>query len=258
MDNTNLIYLVFLLVPVLVFNYHFHLNNNRRLLYVVFRMTLQLSVIGLVLQVFFDLNNSLVNILYVIFMLTVACHSMLKTSKLPIKTFGPAIWVSVFIPQMLVLLFFNYFIVDLDNIFDARYLIPIGGMLLGNSLSGNILAINNFYTRLKDQEKKYYYTLGLSTNRNEALRPYFTHALNSSINPTMASMETIGLVALPGMMTGQILGGSIPITAIKYQIAIMVAIFVTRYFTAILAIKLTSNKAFDHYDRLLPVITDRK
>ncbi len=63
-------------------------------------------------------------------------------------------------------------------------------------------------------------------------------------------METIGLVALPGMMTGQILGGSIPITAIKYQIAIMIAIFVTRYFTAILAIKLTTRTAFDDYDRL--------
>lgn len=258
MDNTNLFYLILLLIPVLVFNHQFHLKNNGRVLYVVFRMALQLSVIGLVLQYFFDLNNSWVNLAYVLFMMTVACHSMLKTAKLPIKTFGPVIWLSVFIPQMTVLLFFNYFIVDLNNIFEARYLIPIGGMLLGNSLSGNILAINNFYTRLKDQEKKYYYSLGLSANRAEALRPYFTHALSSSINPTLASMETIGLVALPGMMTGQILGGSIPITAIKYQIAIMIAIFVTRYFTAILAIKLTSNKAFDSYDRLLPIIGDRK
>ncbi len=257
MKNINLVYLILLLLPVMIFNYRYHLNNNGRVVYVVFRMAIQLSVIGLVLQYFFDLNNSLVNIAYVIFMMTVACHSMLKTAKLPIKIFGPAIWLSVFIPHMVVLLFFNFFIVDLDNIFEARYLIPIGGMLLGNSLSGNILAINNFYTRLKDQEKKYYYMLGLSTNRAEALRPYFTHALNSSINPTMASMETIGLVALPGMMTGQILGGSIPITAIKYQIAIMIAIFVTRYFTAILAIKLTSAKAFDSYDRLLPIIGDR-
>ena len=257
MENTNLVYLLILLVPVLIFNYRYDLKNNKRVLYVVFRMTLQLSIIGLVLQYFFDLNKSWVNIAYVTFMMTVASHSMLKTTKLSIRRFGPAIWLSVFIPHMLVLLFFNYFIVDLNNIFDARYLIPIGGMILGNSLSGNILAINNFYTRLKDQEKQYYYTLGLSTNRAEALRPYFTYALSSSISPTMASMETIGLVALPGMMTGQILGGSIPITAIKYQIAIMIAIFVTRYFTAILAIKLTSAKAFDSYDRLLPTIGEK-
>lgn len=224
------------------------------MLYALLRMTLQLSVIGLVLQYFFDLNNVYVNIIYVLFMITIAAHSMLKTTKLPYKTFGVAVWLSVVIPHYLVLLFFNYFVVGLDNVFEAQFLIPIGGMLLGNSLSGNILAISSFYTRIKDQEKQYYYTLALSASRSEALRPYFTYALRSSINPTIASMETIGLVALPGMMTGQILGGSIPITAIKYQIAIMVAIFVTRYFTAILAIFLTSKKAFDDYDRLLPII----
>lgn len=224
------------------------------MIYALLRMTVQLSIIGLVLQYFFDLNNVFVNITYVLFMITVASHSMLKTTKLPYKTFGLSVWLSVVLPHYIVLLFFNYFVVGLDNIFEAQFLIPIGGMLLGNSLSGNILAISSFYTRIKDQEKQYYYTLGLSASRSEALRPYFTHALRSSINPTIASMETIGLVALPGMMTGQILGGSIPITAIKYQIAIMVAIFVTRYFTAILAIYLTSKKAFDDYDRLLPVI----
>lgn len=254
MTTTNLFYLILLLLPVVVFNIRYNLGNNRRVAYVVFRMTLQLSVIGLVLQYFFTLNSNWVNFVYVVFMMTVACRAMLKSTNLPTREFGISVWLSVFIPHVLVLLFFNRFVVGLTNVFEAQYLIPIGGMLLGNSLSGNILAISSFYTRIKDQEKKYYYTLGLSANRAEALKPYFIHALKSSINPTMASMETIGLVALPGMMTGQILGGSIPITAIKYQIAIMVAIFVTRYFTAVLVIHLTSRHAFDDYDRLLPII----
>ena len=254
MSTANMLYLIVLIIPILIFNVRYGLNSNRRLVYVLFRMTIQLTAIGTVLQYFFNLNNPWINMGYVTFMMTIACWSMLSTTKLPARDFGLSVWLAVFIPHVIVLLFFNQFIVSLDNIFDARYLIPVGGMLLGNSLSGNILAISNFYTRLRDQEKKYYYTLGLSANRNEALRPYFTHALTSSISPTMASMETIGLVALPGMMTGQILGGSVPITAIKYQIAIMVAIFVTRYFTAILAIQLTSRKAFDDYDRLVPSI----
>jgi len=254
MSNLSLASVFLLVIPVVIFNIRYQLKTNRRLIYVLFRMTLQLSVIGVVLQFFFNLNNPLVNLVYVLFMLTIACRSMLKSTNLPIKVFGPAIWVAVFVPQMIVLLTFNFAVAGFDQIFDAQYLIPIGGMLLGNSLSGNILAISSFYSKLRDQERTYYYMLGLSANRSEALKPYFTSALLSSINPTMASMETIGLVALPGMMTGQILGGSIPLTAIKYQIAIMVAIFVTRYFTAILAIKLTSRKAFDDYDRLLPIV----
>lgn len=250
MTTTNLGYLIILIIPVLIFNYQFNMKLNRKVIYAVTRMTIQLMLIGLFLQYLFDLNKPFFNITYVLFMMTVASYSMLKTTNLPIKHFGLAIWLSVLLPHLLVLFFFNFFIVSLDNVFEARYLVPIGGMLLGNSLSGNILAINTFYKQLKTEEKKYYYTLALSANKNEALIPYFTYALKSSISPTLASMETIGLVALPGMMTGQILGGSIPITAIKYQIAIMVAIFVTRYFTAILAIKLTSQKAFDDYDRL--------
>ncbi len=254
MTTANLGYLILLIIPAMIFNLRNGLKLNKRIAYVIFRMTLQLSVIGIVLQYFFDLNNSTVNVLYVLFMMTVACRAMLKSTNLPMKTFFLPVWLSVFVPHAFVLLFFVGIVVASTNLFEAQYLIPIGGMLLGNSLSGNILAISSFYTRIKDQEKKYYYTLGLSTNRTEALRPYFHHAIKSSANPTLASMETIGLVALPGMMTGQILGGSIPITAIKYQIAIMVAIFITRYFTAILAITLTSRHAFDSYDRLLDVI----
>lgn len=252
MTTTNLLYLIMPLIPIIVFNHHFKLPINKQITYSLFRMVVQLSLIGLVLQYFFDLNNGWVNVLYVTFMMTIATRAMLKAADMPTKIFGPYLWVAVFIPHICILLFFTVLVLDLDNVLDARYFIPIGGMLLGNSLSGNILAISNFYSRLKDQEKKYYYRLALSANRSEALAPYFRFALKSSINPTLASMETIGLVALPGMMTGQILGGSIPITAIKYQIAIMVAIFVARYLTAVLAIWLTSKKAFDAYDRLIP------
>jgi len=92
--------------------------------------------------------------------------------------------------------------------------------------------------------------LSLCGNRSEALSPYFKNAVASSVNPTLASIETIGLVALPGMMSGQILGGAIPLSAIKYQIAIMIAIMITRYFSAILVILFTAVNAFDEYDVL--------
>jgi putative ABC transport system permease protein len=129
-------------------------------------------------------------------------------------------------------------------------MITIGGMLLGNCLSGNIICINNFYKTLKQNQNEYLYSLSVSGNKIEALTPYFRNAILASVNPTIASIETIGLVALPGMMTGQILGGAIPFTAIKYQIAIMIAILITRYFCSILSILFTSIRAFDEFDIL--------
>ncbi|MCT4606934.1 MAG: ABC transporter permease [Marinisporobacter sp.] len=123
-------------------------------------------------------------------------------------------------------------------------------MLLGNSLNGNIICINNFYKAIKENEKEYFYYLSLSGNKIEVLLVYFKEAIFSSVRPTIASIETIGLVALPGMMTGQILGGAVPLTSIKYQIAIMIAIFITRYFSALLSILFTVFYAFDEYDVL--------
>ena len=106
-------------------------------------------------------------------------------------------------------------------------------MLLGNSLTGIIISINAFYRGIQDDESAYFQRLSLSASRKEALLPYYKNAIAASLNPTIASLETMGLVALPGMMTGQILGGSSPIVAIKYQIAIILAILIARYFSVL-------------------------
>ena len=133
--------------------------------------------------------------------------------------------------NILMLLFINQFVIGLENIFEAQFYIPLMGMLLGNTLSGNIIGINTFYKGLKKSEGEYYYRLSLSGNQWEATLPWYKEAVISSLNPTIATIETVGLVSLPGMMTGQILGGSMPMTAIVYQIVIMTAILIVRYFS---------------------------
>jgi putative ABC transport system permease protein len=184
-------------------------------------------------------------------MIGVASFATIKSCGFKGKKFIIPLFFAFIIPNVIVLLFFNIFVIRLDNIFNAQYMITIAGMLLGNSLSGNIICINNFYKAIKENQNEYFYALSLSGSKIEALTPYFKNAVSASVNPTIASIETIGLVSLPGMMTGQILGGAIPLTAIKYQIAIMVAILIGRYFSGILSIIFMSFKAFDDYDILL-------
>ncbi|MCT4617888.1 MAG: ABC transporter permease [Marinisporobacter sp.] len=246
----SMISLFFLIIPVLILNHKLNMKINKRIFYVIFRMVIQLSLVGIFLQTIFDKNNSLINFSYLVFMILVASFTAAKSCSLPIKKFIIPLLFAFLIPNVVVLLYFNFFVINLDQIFHARYLIPIGGMLLGNSLNGNIICINNFYKSIKENEKEYFYYLSLSGNKIEVLLVYFKEAIFSSVRPTIASIETIGLVALPGMMTGQILGGAIPITAIKYQIAIMIAIFIARYFSALLSILFTVFYAFDEYDVL--------
>jgi putative ABC transport system permease protein len=85
---------------------------------------------------------------------------------------------------------------------------------------------------------------------SEAAHPFIRDAVRGALAPTVASMATIGLVSLPGMMTGVILGGADPMTAIKYQIAIMIAIFTGTSITVYLAIVLTARIGFDSYGML--------
>lgn len=247
----SILSLFFLIIPIIIINYRLDIKINKRIFYVIARMMIQLSLVGIFLQYVFDINNTIVNLSYIIFMIIVASYSAIKSCNLKIKKFIIPLFLAFIIPNILVLLFFNMFVTKLDNLFDAQYLIPIAGMLLGNSLSGNIISVNNFYKSIKDNKNEYMYSLSLSGNKVESLKPYFKNAVLASINPTLASIETIGLVSLPGMMTGQILGGAIPITAIKYQIAIMIAILIARYFSTILSILFTALKAFDDYDMLI-------
>ncbi|HCX65868.1 MAG TPA: hypothetical protein DHN33_11750 [Eubacteriaceae bacterium] len=242
--------LLVVLIPVALLNRKFQISINGKMAYAVGRMALQLFLVGLFLQYIFELNSPLVNTLYLVMMVFVASFSTVRSCQLPAKQMVMIVFVTFGIPNMLMMLFFNGLIIDLDNLFEAQYYIPIAGMLLGNTLNGNIIGVNHFYDHLDSHAKAYHYRLCISGSRTEAFMSYYKSAVLSSVNPTLASLETLGLVALPGMMTGQILGGSVPMTAIKYQIAIMIAILAIRYFTIHLTLFMTSKKAFDEYDLL--------
>lgn len=246
----NLFFLILLIIPVFILNRRIGIRNEKKVILSVLRMVIQLSIVGIYLQYIFDLNNAFLNITYIIIMMVVASVSITNSTPLKLKKVVVPITLSLLVPNFLMLLFFNAVVIRIDFLFEAKYMITIGGMLLGNGLSGNIVGLTTFYNGLKKNQEVFNYDLALGASRFEALLPYYKEAVLVSINPTIASMATIGLVSLPGMMTGQILGGSIPIEAIKYQIAIMVAIFVTKYMNIFLAIRLTSISMFDAKDQL--------
>jgi len=246
----SLALLLVFLIPVLWLGGRFKLSLNRTILWSILRMSIQLSLVGLYLKYLFKFNLAWVNVLYILVMVAVAAYSVLKSSRLKLsKLFGP-VFLSILLPVGTVLLFINSFVVRIDNIFDAKYLIPICGMLLGNSMRNNIIGLSNFYAGLRENEKIYLYSIALGGRRMQALAPYFQASVIASINPILASMATIGIVSLPGMMTGQILGGSIPMVAIKYQIVIMLGIFYTQFFSVCLSLLFSIQLGFDEFDVL--------
>ncbi|QLC50456.1 ABC transporter permease [Methanolobus zinderi] len=237
---------ILLLIPIAV-SYYFKLQLIGATLESSFRMAIQLALVGIFLTFVFDLNSAIINIIWVMVMVIVASHNVLKNAELKIQSLIAPLIISFALTNMGMLLYFNSFIIDLANVFDARYFIPIGGMVLGNSLRANIVGINDFCDQIQRNENRYLSKLSLGAEKHEALMPYMRKSLRNALKPTIANMATIGIVFLPGMMTGQILGGSSPLTAIEYQIAIMVAIYVTTVINVLMGLIILMYRGFDEY-----------
>jgi putative ABC transport system permease protein len=218
----------------------------------VVRLTVQLLMVGLYLQLVFKLNAWWLNILWLAVMLAVADISLLNSSRLKLRPFLVPIFISLAVGTGIPLLYMLGIIVRLPYLLDARYFIPVAGMILGNSLRADIVGLSSFYSLLRSEEKTYLLALSQGATLNEAVRPFLQRAYSASLAPTIATMATIGIVSLPGMMTGIILGGTDPLVAIKYQIAIMMAIFSGTALAVILGILLTLRTSFDRYGVLDP------
>jgi putative ABC transport system permease protein len=240
--------LCFLLLAVpLVISYKVKLNVVGKTINSVSRMTVQLFLVGVFLTFIFELNNRVLNLAWLLGMVTVASYTTIRNVDLKMeKLFLPVI-LSFTAANLSVLLYFNEFVLDLGNLLEARYLIPIGGMILGNSLSGNVVGIGEFYEDIRRNENRYLYNLSLGASRYEALLPYIRKSLRSALRPTLANIATAGLVFLPGMMTGQILGGASPLLAIKYQISIMITIYVSTTLSTTLSILTATQATFDEF-----------
>lgn len=213
----------------------------------VARMTVQLLFVGFYLQVVFRLNHAWLNLGWMLVMIGVADGSILRGCRLRVRRFVLPLFVALMVGTFLPVLAFVGPLLRRPLWLDAQYVIPLAGMVLGNCLRADIIGLKTFYEGIVKSEKAYHQSLAEGARPHEALLPYFREALQAALLPTVASMSTIGLVALPGMMTGVILAGADPITAIKYQIAIMIAIFCGTAITVFLAIWLTARNSFNAY-----------
>lgn len=249
--------LLLLLIPV-YFLWKYNTGLLKPILIGALRMIIQLFLIGAYLRFLFEWNNPIINFLWVIIMVGVASETAVSRTRLKRKILMVPVYTGFLITVVLVGLYFLGFVLQLDNIFGARYFIPIFGIIMGNMLGVNVIGLNAFYAGLQREKQLYYYLLGNGATRSEATAPFIKQALVKSFSPAIANMAVTGLVALPGTMIGQILGGSSPNVSIKYQIMIIVITTASSMLSLMITICLASKKSFDEYGRLLPVHVEEK
>ena len=214
------------------------------------RMVVQMLFIGVYLRYLFEWNNPWVNCLWVLIMVYIAMETALTRTKVRRNILMWPLIVGFVVSSILVGLYFLGIVLQLNNVFSAQYFIPIMGILLGNMLSVNVIAVGTFYSTLQREQNLYYYLLGNGATRGEALQPFMRQAIVKAFSPAIANMAVMGLVSLPGTMIGQILGGSSPNVAIKYQIMIVVITMSASMLSLVIAVCLSTRRAFDGYGRM--------
>ncbi len=254
----SLIMGMLLLAPVFFVAWRLKIGIGRELAVSALRMVLQLGLVAIYLKYIFLLNKTWLNLLYVLLMALAASYSLLRSSSLKVNKIFIASMIAILIPLAVTILYFNIAILRLENLFNAMYLIPLVGLMLGNTLKSNIVTMKSFYNSVDSDEKQYHYRLAMGATKNEALLPYLRNSLKISLAPNLATMATVGIVSLPGMMTGQILGGSPPGLAVKYQVMVMVAIFFNSFFSNILQIYLTHRFSFNKFGILRKEVFKKK
>ncbi len=214
------------------------------------RMGVQLALIGLYLKYIFEINSIVINLLWVAVMAVAAAFTIVSRSELKQRFFFIPILSAIIVSVMINGCVFAFIVIGTDSFFNARYIIPIAGMLIGNCLGSAIIGIRAFYSSLARDEERYKYSLMSGASQNEALFPFISNALKEAFNPFIANTASIGLIWLPGMMTGQILGGNSPETAIKYQIIIIIGIFAGSVINVFLSIYGSKRLIFNEFNML--------
>lgn len=232
--------------PILIF-WHLKLPLLKTMSVAFLRMVVQLAVIGLVLQFIFQQLNLWLTLGWMLIMVANAVWTIQARLKLDKKLLLPILLISLGITTLIVMPWIVILIVKPKPLYSPMYLIPIFGMVLGNSMNSCALALERFESGLSDNWKAYFTRIILGASLWEAALPAFKKAIHTSLLPQLLTIASIGVVSLPGMMTGQILGGASPLVAIKYQVMIMIAIFTSVTLTDYLAINLYLRKRFDRY-----------
>lgn len=225
--------------------------REKEILISTFRMTLQLIITGYVLVFIFKNAHPLFTISIILIMEAFAIYNIIKRTKTSLsKKLIKVITLSMLAGTLASLLFFMFIVIGISPWYDPRYFIPIAGMLIGNSMTGISLGIERLLDGFKTQRHLIEGALMLGASPKIASKHIVDNAFDSAVLPTINSMIGMGIIFLPGMMTGQILSGISPVTAIGYQIVIMLGILGSVALTVIIFVQLGYKTFFNQQQQL--------
>ena len=215
------------------------------------RMAGQLLLVGFLLDWVFALNNTSWILGVALFMTTIASITAVGRTQKRFSTIYLNSFISILGAAFFVVFFALSGILQIDPWYSPQYLFPLLGMVLGNTLNGISLALERFMDSLSVRRKEVEMLLSLGATSWESAHDLIRDALRTSMIPTLNSMMVMGIVSLPGMMTGQILAGVSPGEAVRYQIMMIFVIASGAALGATLVVVLAFRALFNSRHQLL-------
>jgi len=245
-EPLGLVEVLLVLIPIAVvvsLSLALRLGQARRVSIATARAVVQLLAVGLVIGWVFERNNWYWVVGLLLIMASIAGYTaagrmgggQLRLSWLMSLILGGVTAVA--------LLYYTQVVIGLDE-WDARYFIPLGGMLLGNAMTAATLAVERVTSDISREQQDVEVYLSLGASPWQAARPAMRRAIGAALTPTLNAMLVVGVVKLPGMMTGQMLGGSIPFQAALYQLLILSGILFCDSLAATLSAGLLYRRFF--------------
>ncbi|HWI50415.1 MAG TPA: iron export ABC transporter permease subunit FetB, partial [Rummeliibacillus sp.] len=205
--------LLFVLIP-LILSKTLHLGLEKDTLIATIRSIIQLLAVGYILKFVFESDN----ILYIFTMITLMIVAATANARKKGKKISGITW-KVAITMITVEIIVQSILLGFHIVpATAQYIIPISGMAIGNSMVLAILFLNRFQAELEAHRDETELILSLGGTPKQAIHKQLINAIKASMIPTIESQKTIGLVQLPGMMSGQIIAGADPVQAVQFQL----------------------------------------
>ena len=240
--------LVFIIVAAIA-SILLRLDLQRDLLIGTVRTVVQLLLVGYVLTIVFEINNPVLVILLYMWMIFWAAHAIRGRVKEKGVSFFLPTYVAMTVSYLLITIVVTGLIIRVEPWYKPQYFIPLGGMIIGNSMNSIAIALDRMFSEFRRQRDEIELALSFGATAREATSDIVRDSIRAGMIPSINSLMTVGLVSLPGMMTGQILAGADPILAVKYQIIVMLMIIGATAVGCILIVFIIQKRCFTSRDQ---------
>ncbi len=222
----------------------FKLRLEKDLVWGTVRTFAQLFLVGYILKFIFDIKNPYLVILCYLWMIFWAAQTISgRVKEKKVHLFTPT-FVSMVVSYMIVAIVVTGAILQVKPWYTPQYFIPLGGMIIGNSMNAISIALDRLFSDLRKESDSIELALCLGATYQEATSDILRAVIKAGMIPSINALMTVGLVSLPGMMTGQILSGTQPLTAIKYQILVMLMLVASTAIGSLIVVHIVRRRCF--------------